>query len=98
MRIQGLLTLDSESWVIGAPGSKKSFVVLDQALHVAEGQPWIGLKTTRGMVVMIVAEGSGGLGARVKAWEAENGRALPADVKVLPRPVQAADLQAWAVL
>jgi hypothetical protein len=98
MLIQGLLTLDSESWVIGAPGSKKSFVVLDQALHVAEGRPWMGLKTTQGMVVMIVAEGSGGLGARVKAWEAENGRALPTDVKVLPRPVQAADLQGWSVL
>jgi hypothetical protein len=98
MLIQGLLTLDSESWVIGAPGSKKSFVVLSQALAVAEGRPWMGLKVTQGMVIMIVAEGSGGLGARVQAWEKENGRALPLDVKVLPRPVQAADVAAWRVL
>lgn len=98
MLIQGLLTLDSESWVIGAPGSKKSFVVLDQALHVAEGLPWMGLKTTQGLVVMIVAEGSGGLGARVQAWERQNGRPLPTAVRVLPRPVQAANHGAWQVL
>ncbi len=96
--IKGLVHLDSEVWLIGAPGSKKSFVVLDQAAHVASGQDWQGLKVTQGPVVIIAAEGAGGLGSRVKAWEAEYGRAMPECVHILPRPVQAANAGAWAVL
>lgn len=95
--IKGYLNLDSESWMIGAPGSRKSFVALDMACHVAGGRPWQGARVTPGKVVIIAAEGAGGLGARVKAWEVEHGP-LPAGVIVLPRPVQVADVAAWAVL
>lgn len=96
--IKGLVHLDSEVWVIGAPGAKKSFVVLDQAAHVAGGVPWQGMPVTQGPVVIIAAEGAGGLGARVKAWEKEYGRPMPECVHILPRPVQAANAGAWAVL
>lgn len=95
--IKGYLNLDSESWMIGAPGSRKSFVALDMACHVAGGKSWQGARVTPGKVVIIAAEGAGGLGARVKAWEVEHGP-LPAGVIVLPRPVQVADVAAWAVL
>jgi hypothetical protein len=96
--VQGLLTMDSESWIIGAPGSKKSFVATDLAAHVAAGREWQGLKVKQGRVIMIVAEGAGGMGPRVKAWELEHGVAMSDDIDILPRPVQAADLEAWAVL
>lgn len=96
--IKGLVHLDSEVWVIGAPGAKKSFVVLDQAAHVAGGLPWQGIPVRQGPVVIIAAEGAGGLGARVKAWEKEYGRPMPECVHILPRPVQASDTTAWAVL
>jgi hypothetical protein len=95
--IKGLLNLDSEAWLIGAPGCRKSFVALDMACHVAAGWPWQGLKVERGTVVLIAAEGAGGLGKRVRAWEATHGP-LPDGVHVLPRPVQAGDRAAWAVL
>lgn len=95
--IKGVLNLDSESWMIGAPGSKKSFVALDMACHVAAGKPWQGRKVTKADVIIIAAEGAGGLGKRVKAWEMTHG-GLPAGVRVLPRPVQAADVKGWAVL
>lgn len=95
--IKGLLLLDTESWMIGAPGAKKSFVALDMAAHVAAGREWQGRKVHQGPVVIIAAEGAGGIGARVKAWEKEHGQ-LPVGVRILPRPVQAADTQAWAVL
>ncbi len=98
MLVEGLLTLDSESWLIGAPGSKKSFVATDLAAHVAEGAMWQGLKVTQGRVVMIVAEGAGGMGSRLKAWEAQHGRPMSEEIYILPRPVQAANLGAWAVL
>lgn len=95
--IKGLLNLDSEAWLIGAPGSKKSFVSLSMALHVAEGKPWLDHRVTQAAVVIIAAEGAAGLRNRVRAYETEHG-ALPPNVKVLPRPVQASDVKAWAVL
>lgn len=97
--VRGLLTFDSESWLIGEPGSKKSFVALDIAAHVALGMPWQGRKVTQAPVVLIVAEGAGGIGKRVDAWTRTYGQGLTKDVfRVLPRPVQAKDPVAWAVL
>lgn len=97
--VRGLLTLDSESWLIGEPGSKKSFVALDIAAHVALGMPWQGRKVTQAPVVLIVAEGAGGIGKRVDAWGRTYGEGLTKEVfRVLPRPVQARDTVAWAVL
>lgn len=95
--IKGLLNLNSESWLIGAPGSRKSFVALDMAGHVARGMPWQGCRVRQGGVVLIVAEGGGGIGGRIKAWEMEHGP-MGAEVDILLRPVQASNAQAWATL
>lgn len=95
--IDGLLQFDSESWVIGEPGSRKSFVVLDMAAHVAAGQAWQGRRVNRALVVFIVAEGAGGSAARIRAWQKRYG-AMGDGIRFLPRPVQAARAQDWAVL
>lgn len=95
--IKELLNLDSAAWLIGAPGSRKSFVALDMAMHVAAGKPWQGLKTTQARVLIVAAEGAGGMGKRVRAYEKAHG-GLPDGVYVLPRPVQSADGKKWAVL
>jgi hypothetical protein len=95
--IKELLNLDSAAWLIGAPGSRKSFVALDMAMHVAAGKPWQGLKTTQARVLIVAAEGAGGMGKRVRAYEKAHG-GLPDGVYVLPRPVQSADGGKWAVL
>jgi hypothetical protein len=95
--VKGLLTLDSIAWVIGAPGSKKSFVVLDMAAHVVRGELWQGLKVHRGPVVMIVAEGAGGMSTRVRAYQQKHGP-IGAGMRVLPRPVQVSDVTGWQVL
>jgi hypothetical protein len=96
--IKTLLNLDSECWIIGEPGCRKSFVTLDMCAHVALGKDWQGLKVTQGVVVMIVAEGAGGMSTRVKAWRQEYGHVPGNMLYVLPRPVQAADKAAWKVL
>lgn len=97
--IKGLLNLDSIAWVIGAPGSKKSFVVLDMAARIARGLSWQGLRVHQGPVVMIVAEGAGGMSTRVRAWQRTHGPIGGVDAfRVLPRPVQVTDTVGWQVL
>jgi len=95
--IKELINLNSITWIIGAPGSRKSFVALDMAGHVAAGREWQGRKVTQGSVVIIAAEGGPGMGERIKAWEIEHG-VMPGTVRTLPRPIQVADFAAWAVL
>jgi hypothetical protein len=95
--IEDFLQYDSEAWVIGEPGSKKSFVVLDMAACVATGRRWQGHRVNPALVVFIVAEGAGGSSARVRAWMKEY-EPMGDCIRFLPRPVQSADLRAWAVL
>lgn len=96
--IHEFLQFDSESWVIGPPGSKKSFVVLDMAMCVLQGATWQGQATNAADVVFVVAEGAGGMGKRLDAWRRRNGGSFPPGMRVLPRPVQAAQAEKWAVL
>jgi hypothetical protein len=99
--VYGLLTLDSESWIIGEPGSRKSFVALDIAAHVARGLPWQELEVEKGRVVFIVAEGAAAIGSRMKAWQKVYGAVDPDKEKIfrtLTRPVQASNRKAWSVL
>lgn len=95
--IHGLLQFDSESWLIGPAGSKKSFTILDMAARVIRGEHWQGRRTNPADVVMIVAEGAGGVGKRVDAWQRRYG-AIGEGLYILPRPVQAGDPAQWAVL
>lgn len=95
--IRDMLDLDSESWVIGAPGGFKSFVALDWACHVALGLEWRGKKVHQGTVVYVAAEGAKGLPLRVKAWEATYGRRVDG-VRFLPEPVQVSNPEGWGVL
>ncbi len=95
--IHGVLERCSESWLIGLPGSLKSFVALDMAIHVALGRPWRGRRVEQGPVVYMAAEGGKGLLRRVRAWEEVYGERVKG-LHFLPFPVQASDPLAWAVL
>lgn len=95
--IRDLLDLESESWIIGAPGGFKSFVALDWAGHVATGRQWRDRPVTQGRVVYVAAEGKKGIPLRVKAWEAMNGVRMDG-VLFLPEPVQVSNATAWSVL
>jgi hypothetical protein len=67
--IDGLVYRDSLCWLHGKPGHCKSFVALDWACCVAAGLPWLGRPVTQGPVLYVIAEGTSGLHARVRAWE-----------------------------
>lgn len=67
--VAGVLDLDTLALLYGPSGSTKTFVALDLALSVATGTWWHGHKVEAGPVLYVVAEGLGGIGARVDAWE-----------------------------
>lgn len=53
----------------GAPGSGKTFVVLNLALAIASDAPtWAGRKATGGQVVYVAGEGVRGIHNRIRAW------------------------------
>jgi primase-polymerase (primpol)-like protein len=66
--IKGVLPKADLIVLYGASGSGKSFVALDMIAAVARGTQWQGCRVKKAKVVMIAAEGSGGVGKRIRAY------------------------------
>ena len=86
--VDGWLTKHGFAVLYGEPGAGKSFLAIDMALSLAYGKAWHDCATQRGAVLYIAGEGVGGLGKRIKAWQAHY--QLTADVPffVLPTAVR----------
>ena len=65
--IKDLLPARSLVVLYGRPGSGKSFIALDAALHVADGRPWAGLRVRQAGVIYVAAEGKHGMRRRIVA-------------------------------
>lgn len=72
----------------GPSGAGKTHVALDLAQSVATGVSWHGNAVRRGPAAYILAEGIGGLAARVHAWKQARGWTASTGVRFLPQPVQ----------
>lgn len=94
---EDILFQDSLNWLVGKPGSMKSFVALDMAGSVGAGVSWQGYPVTQGTVLFLVAEGVRGTKKRVRAWEKATGRAMD-DVSFLPVAVQSKVATQWDAL
>jgi hypothetical protein len=70
--VQDVLPKADLAVVYGAAGSGKSFFTLDLGAAIARGEPWRGKRVTKGRVLIIAAEGSGGYGKRIKAYAQHN--------------------------
>lgn len=54
--VQRLMEQGCVAAVTGEPGSAKTFLLIDLALHVSAGRDWFGRKVQRGAVIYIAAE------------------------------------------
>jgi len=81
--IKGYVPEKSIVEVFGAPGSGKSFTVLEWAFCIANGITWHNRKTRRGMVVYIAGEGFAGYGQRLRALEIKHN--MPANNLVMSK-------------
>jgi len=98
--IEDMVEIDALTWIIGKPGSGKSFVALDMAMAVATGRPWHGHAVRQGSVIYLAAEGARGISPRVDAIMIYYGL-TDADTTgfyCLPLPVEARDPAAWEEL
>jgi len=93
----GLVFLDSLVWVIGKPGSYKSFLAQDWCGSVATGETWHGHSVHKGPVLYVIAEGRAGIKKRIRAWEQATGRPMYG-VTFLTMAVQADNELAWSAL
>lgn len=92
--IDGILTTDGFSITYGPPGSLKTFLVLDQALHICSGRPWNGRAVKSGKVLYVAGEGVRGIARRIKAWCIKHDvdpstlpfRLLPASINLSQEP------------
>lgn len=91
--LDGILTRHGFAVLYGAPGIGKSFMSIDWALCIAYGQEWHGRAVKQNAVLVIAAEGVGGLGKRVKAWQAHSDQHGDAPFYVLPMAVKLLDQQ-----
>lgn len=93
--IDGILQSDEFCVLAGAYKNGKTFVMLDMAFSIACGIPYHGHAVKQGPVVIIEAEGVGGLRARIKAWLAGNPEAdasiLEQNVALVTEAVQVCD-------
>lgn len=89
--IKGAVPDDSLGMIFGASGTFKSFVALDQALHIAHGLQWMGRKTRQGAVVYVAAEGGAGIYRRVAAWHQRKGLELASNFYVCITPLILSD-------
>lgn len=78
--MHGLIPEEAFVGLYGQPESGKSFVALDWAMCISEGQDWLGsYPTKQSPVVYIAAEGGRGIQKRVRAWMSHYGKSdLPA--------------------
>lgn len=89
--VEKLFAEGSLSLVIGEAGSKKTWAMLDMAVSVAMGTPWLGFATTQSPV-LIVDEESGSHRLRERMHKILNGHfATNANLPIIAFPSNAAD-------
>jgi len=79
--VKGWIQDDALMMVHGAPGSGKTFLVLDWCMSIAYGREWMGCRTKQGPIAYLAGEGHKGLMKRFAGWVAYNG--VEADNRVV---------------
>lgn len=91
--VRGVLPAEGVAALYGPSASGKSFLALDMAAAIAEGQRWFDCRVNPAPVVYAALEGEAGFRTRVLAWEAHHGRKLPTGLKMLLQPFKLVDPQ-----
>ena len=92
-RVRGVLPADGLAVLYGPSASGKSFLALDMAAAISEGSSWFDCRVKTAPVVYAALEGEAGIKLRVAAWEAHQGRPLPAGLHMVLQPFKLTEPQ-----
>lgn len=81
--VKGVLPEKGLAAVYGASGSGKSFLTLDMAAAIGEGENWFGRRTRLTPILYLCLEGQAGLAQRIQAWEQVHVREYPSTVQFM---------------
>jgi hypothetical protein len=84
--VHGVLPAIGLASIYGPSKAGKSFLCIDLACAIAEGNEWFRHRVTPAPVVYVALEGEAGFRQRAGAWEVKNGRTLPDGVKMVMQP------------
>lgn len=92
-RIRGVLPAAGVAALYGPSASGKSFLGFDMAAAVAGGRRWFDCRVEAAPVIYAALEGEAGFRLRVAAWEAQHGRQLPNDLRMVLQPFKLTEAQ-----
>lgn len=92
-RIRGVLPAVGLAGLYGPSASGKSFLGFDMGAAIAEGCRWFGCRVETAPVVYAALEGEAGFKLRAQAWEAHQGRTLPARLHMVLQPFKLTEPQ-----
>lgn len=75
--VEGFLTAGDGSMLYGDSNSGKTFLVIDMAVAVARGVPWMGRRVEQGAVLYLAAESPGSVRRRVQAYQKHHNCRVP---------------------
>ena len=87
-RLKGVFPYEGLAALYGPSASGKSFLATDLSVAIAEGNHWFGMRTMQSTVIYVALEGESGFKNRVAAWELDNNRTLPANMRMIMEPFQ----------
>lgn len=85
--INGLLKQGTLNVMYGPSNSGKTFAAMDMAYAIGAGLPWNGMKTAKGLVVYVAAEGGPGVNDRTAALDIRRKPASDPLFDVVPCPI-----------
>lgn len=92
-RVKGVLPAVGLAALYGPSASGKSFLALDMAASIAEGQSWFDSRIEAAPVIYCALEGEAGFKLRAQAWEVSRGRALPGGLHMMMQPFKLTEPQ-----
>ncbi len=91
--VEGLLTAGGVSLLYGDSNSGKTFFVIDMAVAVARGVPWMGKRTESGLVIYLAAESPASVRSRLQAYRRHHGLEVP-NFAIVQSPIDLFDGEA----
>lgn len=79
--VDGVIPQASICWLVAPPQSYKTFVALDMAAAIANGQQWHGRQTERAIVLYVAAEGGDDI--QLRRAVIDSARGMPSPMRII---------------